>query len=200
MCFDQEKDALISRVEGLYQWYSPGSDRESMKKRLCGHPGTEVDLVMQNGSLLAFGVCVPKVLSTTGESCIFRHGVVIDPKAQSQGLYRSLLRRTIERHWPHWVGTRTQNPRIYETWHTRFGDKLYPHPNKVHNETIQGIGVELSTGEPSFDPFTFTVRDVYPEDRTGVPYHECRAPWIADFFAKRLGAHDAMILLARVHF
>ena len=168
-----------------------------MKERLFGIPGSVIDLLLEEDHLAAFAITAPKALSNS-EVCAWRHGTIIDPEFQSRGLYSQLIQLSLTRDNPQWIATRTQNPRVYETWYKMFGDALYPHPDKTHDPTIQKIGFELAGGKHPFDPTTFVVQRAYTESRSGADYHRCREEWIRNFFEKRLGTHDAIILLVRV--
>lgn len=189
-------DQLVSRLKKLYTWYSPGATEEKIRVRITAHPNTEIDLFTNNGEVVAFGICVVMTLSTS-EKCLFRHGTVIADEYRSQGLYRRLFALAESRHEVSWYATRTQNPRVYETWFKLFGDNLYPRPAVPLSEELRALAVEIAKSN-ALNTETFVARGVYKEDRTGAEYHQCREPWIQEFFRSRLGVNDAFLLLARV--
>lgn len=189
------QDTLIERIAALYRWYEPGATLEVMHERFCHHRGTEVDLLVDDGQVVAFAVTVLREIE--GERCLFRHGTIVRTDERSRGLYRELMQIALDRHDPDWHACRTQNPRVYEAWQALHGDRLWPHPVNAPSDSAVQIARVLA-GETIFDPVTFVVRDVYPYDRSGADYHTCRSSSIREFFHSRLGIHDAQILLARV--
>lgn len=196
-CGPSERRALVERISPLYRWYEPEASLEVMEQRLCAHPGTRVDLLIRGGVTLAFAVCV-EVDLPNDERCLFRHGTIVGAEERSQGLYKQLLQIGLDRHRPQWHACRTQNPRVYEAWERFHGPSLLPHPDRTPPMDVVDIARYLSKNHPTFDSRMFTVKDVYPHNRSGSDYHRCRTPWIQDLFAERLGVHDAMILLARL--
>jgi len=196
-----DQDALSSvvrRLKPLYQWYSPTADEERILTRIMAHQDTEIDLFELNGVVVAFGICVLIPLPS-GEKCVFRHGTVIDGQFRSQGLYHQLFEHARERHHPDWYSTRTQNPRVYETWWKKFGGNLFPAPFTTLTQELKSLAVHIVQGKDSFEPDTFIARDVYREDRSGAEYHQCREAWIQEFFQLHLGVYDAFLLLGRAY-
>lgn len=194
---DKQLRDFLASIEALYRWYSPGSDETRMRRRLTEHAETVVDLIMDGSRVVAFAVNIP-LLCPNGASCLFRHGTIITETHRTRGLYRRLLGIALDRCQPQWAATRTQNPRVYETWAARFGTGLLPRSDRAPDPDEQAIARFVARDHPTFDPDTFIVQGAYTEDRTGAEYHRCRSPEIQQFFAGRLGPHDAMILLARV--
>lgn len=190
-----EQENLIRRIVDLYQWYEPGASLEVMHERFCHHPGTEVDLLVEDGQVIAFAVTILREIG--GERCLFRHGTIVRTDERSRGLYRELMQIALDRHQPDWHACRTQNPRVYEAWQALHAERLWPQLLDVPSEATVQIARVLA-GETGFDSATFVVRNVYSYDRSGAEYHACRSPFIHEFFRSRLGIHDAMILVARV--
>ncbi len=191
-----QQEALIERIAALYRWYEPGATLEVMHERFCHQAGTEVDLLVEDDQVIAFGVTVLREIE--GVRCLFRHGTIVRTDERSRGLYRELVQIALDRHAPDYHACRTQNPRVYEAWLAFHGDRLWPHPVNAPSATTARIARVLA-GKTDFDPTTFTVRNAYAYDRSGADYHTCRSSSIREFFESRLGIHDAFILLARVH-
>ena len=192
-CSATDLAKIIKRLKDLYLWYDPVSETE-MAARFGGHAKAEIDVLSHHGHVIAFGVCVPTHFGI--DLCLFRHGTLVAPEYQSRGLYEHLLDEALSRHNPKWLGTRTQNPRVYETWWKRFGEALYPHPTRDIPLAIRQMGLELSGNDPTFDPETMVVRGVYREDRRTREDFRCWLPWVREFMESRLGMYDAMILVA----
>lgn len=97
-----------------------------------------------------------------------------------------------------WHATRTQNPRVYESWRSLHGESLLPNLNGRTPTTREiAIAQALAHGA-AFEEKTFISRRVYQENRGGANYHACRSPEISALFASSLGPFDAFILLAQV--
>ncbi len=188
-------NVVVTRLKPLYQWYAPTATEEQIRRRITGHHNTEIDLLGHDGAVIAFGICVLMSLPNA-ETCLFRHGAIIDDRFRSQGLYHRLFALARARHRPNWHGTRTQNPRVYETWWKMFGKNLYPNPHAPLTPELKSLAAYIVPGG-TFEVETFVVRDAYSEDRSGVEYHRCREAWIEQFFRSQLGVHDAFLLLVR---
>lgn len=186
---------FLNDVAPLYRWYEPDADIERMRGRFLHHPDTVVDVIYDGAAVAAFGVCVVVTLAN-GERCLFRHGTLVAEAYRSLGLYRQLLETGLARHPTEWTATRTQNPRVFETWWKRHGDRLHPRPGVPVPDDVQRISAELAEHDPAFDPATGIFHGAYTYDRTGADYRACRETWVSDFFTA-LGPFDAMILVAR---
>ena len=195
-CNKDEIDKLVEQVYQLFTWYSPGATREKIRSRLCASLDAHVDLLLDGEFTVAFAVCMPIFLDN-GEVCLFRHGTIIDHSYRSHGFYRKLLEIGLVRHKPDWHATRTQNPRVYETWQRIHGKELLPKPLHTPAEREKKIAVELAHGT-HFERDLLIARNVYQEDRSSADYHLCRDENIRLFFQQSLGVHDAFLLLARM--
>lgn len=187
---------LIERVARVYRQHGHGASDEDISRRLFGCPQTFIDLLVLEGCVIAFGVCVLKPLKD-GETCLWRHGIVVDSHHQSQGHYKRLLAIALKRHMTAWTATQTQNPWVYETWLKIFGDSLYPHPDKTLSVEVQTVAGELAEKPESFDPTTLVIRGAYTEDRSRVARQQGRTEWVTRFFASRLGVYDTQVLLVK---
>lgn len=193
---EDEIERLVEQVSDLFLWYALGTTREKIRTRLCASPDAHVDLLLDEEFIAAFAVCIP-ILLKNGESCLFRHGTIIHQSYRSHGFYKKLLEIGLARHKSDWHATRTQNPRVYETWRQIHGEELLPNPSRSPVEHEKNIAVELSHGA-LFERNLLISRNVYPEDRREADYHTCRNEEIRTFFQQSLGVHDAFLLLARM--
>lgn len=195
----KERVSLVRRVSSLYRWYAPSATDQKIAKRLFENPHTFIDLLTSKKSVIAFGVYVMKELTSTGEAetCLWRHGVIINPDHHSQGYYKRMLGLALNRHTSDWTATQTQNPRVYETWFGIFGNQLSPRPEQELSPLLRKVANEVVGTRHPFDAESFVIKDAYPENRSGAAYRECRTPWITEFFKKKLGVHDSLLLLVR---
>lgn len=196
LCDESQIESLIGQVSDLFLWYSPGATEEKIRSRLCVSPDANVDLLLDGQVIAAFAVCVPIKLEN-GECCLFRHGTIIGQKYRSRGYYKQLLEISLARHKPDWHATRTQNPRVYETWPQLHGEELFPNPSYLPTEKVKEIALKIAHGNV-FDGDKLISRNVYREDRTLEEYHRCRNENIRTFFQSSLGIHDAFVLLAQI--
>ena len=192
---NEQAQETINCIRNLFVGYSPNADDAKIRGRIMT-PGAHIDIFRDGDICAAFAVCVPICLAS-GETCLFRHGTIVSENYRSRGLYTKLLEIGLTRHQPDWHATRTQNPRVYETWRNFHGQKLRPSPDVSIPGEYLVVAHQVVRGAP-FNPETFVVRDVYHKDRTGASYHICRNPDIRAMFEKELGVHDAFILLARL--
>lgn len=193
---DSEKDHFIARVSDLYRSYAPRENVTGMKNRLFGNLHSSVDLLLDDGKLVAFAACSVKTFST-GETCLWRNGIVVDQAYRSRGFYKRLITVALERHATDWTATKTQNPRVYETWNSLFAGALLPHPDTELNVSAQKAASELSGDKSPVDPRTFVIRNDYPNDWLVTSHRTCRTKWIEEFLAFRLGPLDALLLLVK---
>lgn len=191
-----EQIRLVSRVSKLYRLHNPDATETDMRHRLFGNRPSFVDLLLDGNVAVAFAVCTIKTFST-GETCLWRNGIVVAPAYRELGLYRTLVELALRKHRTEWSATKTQNPRVYLTWLKLFGERLLPYPGKDPAAPAQRVASELSGdhGNP-VDPLTFVIKNEYSIDRSGTGYFNCHTPWVADFFTSRLGPFDAFLLLA----
>lgn len=193
---ESEKECLIVKVSGPYRLHDPKASEDDIRSRLFGNPQSFVDLLVDDNKVFGFGVCVIKTFST-GETCLWRNGVIIQSDYRTRGFYKTLIQKALERHRTDWTATKSRNPRVYETWLKQFGDSLLPHPERKINASAQKIGSELSGDKSPVDPLTFIIRDEYSFDQPERTDRTAEARWIEDFFASRHGPRDGSLLLAK---
>jgi len=194
---EHEMGELVALVHKPFLWFAPGSTYQDIVKRLRGHESSMVDVLLLEGKPCGFGTCA--VLECAGASVMYRGGTVIEEFARSKGLYRALIELALERCNPQYLMTRTQNPRVYETFARIAGVKqIFPQANGAIPDHIVAIA-QCCPHDDWIDPATLIVPGVYAgellEDRS---FMTARSDEVQNQFRNHLGPDDAFMVVAEV--
>ena len=192
---ERQLQELIVLVKPLYTWFSPKrATAENIRARLTRQDTSCVDIIFLEEKVVGWGVYYIREIDN--QKILYRDGTIVDPEHGSKGIYHSLIELSLNREAPDHLVTRTQNPRVYESFQKYSQKGIYPRlDNVIPPQHIQKIAQEI---EPSVDPETLIVRGVYEGDRFQAEYHTSRDPKIKEFFLQKLQPPDAFLLVVLV--
>ncbi len=185
--------AIIGHIKEMYLWFAPDSTEDDMRKRICQHPEAYIDLLMQDEGGECRGFSVHYVEQFEGFQVMFRGGTIV--KDRSHGLYKALLRHSIDQSKLDFVVAMTQNPRVYETLRSFSPTGIaYPSAKGSFSETIKRITHKFCR-VPDVNLETMIVPGVYKTIRKEDTFKGARDPEVMEFFEKNLAEDDGFFVV-----
>lgn len=187
---------LIQTIRPVYHEFSPKASDGKIGKHIHCHPDAELEIV-RNGA----GTCTAFGISYAGWSdrlhVLYRDGTVVREEDRSSGVYRELVRRSIERHKPMILCLMTQNPRVYETLQSfAVEGTIYPGVDGYVHHDAQELGMQYCSA-PEFSPETLIFRNFYGSVRKEDSFKKVRDERVRKLF-ELLGPNDGYFVCARV--
>lgn len=190
-----EVSEIVKRIKDIHLSFSPSSNQEKIRNRLCKNPGSCIDVITQTESGECGGYSTYYTEDLGKLRVMFRNATIIGAKHRSRGLYKILLANSIVLGELDFVVTMTQNPRVYETL-SSFSPQgiIYPAPGIDLPEVAQELASQFCK-EPGLDRDTLIVRGVYERINKDPDFKKVRTSAVEHFFAESLGQSDGFFII-----
>ncbi len=190
------QDNLIDFVYDLFNWFSPGSSSDRIRKMLTYMPNSVCITVEQDGVCVAFMVLHTERFKN--KKIIYVNGVVVDENFRSHGLLRKMLQQEIDLFSPDYITLQTQNPQVYLLVRSICGEQnTWPRPIFSPSRRDLDIAIHISRGRVKDS--SLIIPEIYGDIRQDRSYLFSNNEDVNRFFASSLNRNDAFFVIAHTN-